>query len=210
MKWSTAVHGLLAVAMGAAMGSAADSLPAVGGVSVPKLSASLSITPRRSIADYRLIAERNMFTRHDRREPSVPATQAATAPSPPPPPPPGRAWVVSGTAILTDDRVAFLENTATGTTMRVREGELTEAGRILRIAYDQIEVETPAGIVWIAIGSTLTGEAPSTASASTPDESPAAAAPGATGGQAAIPAPSPAEAAILERLRARRAQEGAR
>ena len=154
---------------------------------------------------YRVLVERNIFSRSRR------------APQGPPPPVSTRPAAVVDTdqyLVLTgagkgDSEIAFIEDTRTGRTTRLRTGDAVGKGKIVTITLRHIEYEREGQIVKIEIGSNLAGSTVS-AAAIGPSTQPAEAADGA--GPATDEAPPPNAApgganSVLEQMRRRRQQQ---
>lgn len=211
-------HVVIAFLLTAALGAASLSLAQSGGsrsesrrdgVSTTHPSnhapAATATSPasRPSWERYRVIVDRNIFVRDrtGRRTSDLfgptPATSPATAPSTQPLfAPEGRQrYVVTGTVLVGAERLAFIEDSTTGATTRVRPGEQLGGATLRGVGVDHVIVEADGDRRRVAIGETLAGGA-STLPAPTA---------GASSGAA-----SSSEAAILERLRARREKEMSR
>jgi hypothetical protein len=157
--------------------------------------------PPRDWDYYKVISERSVFLR-DRR----PRERRAERSAPPVVRPPERDYVLTGVAGQGQERLAFIENTRTGETLRLRRGSEVAGGRITEIAMEHVTFEKNGAGTRVELGLSLGGT-----SASRPAEAaPAAEAEG------PAPSPSPAEASkprsqgqlsILERLRLKRQQE---
>lgn len=190
---------MLLILLGAVLG--ADE-PAAGPGGVAPSSASSERTWQR----YEVLVQRNMFTRRSAARPAASNNRQAEAP--PPPVAPGRYWIFAGTALTAGDRIAFLEDTRNSTTIRARVNDDTAAGRIVRIASDELHLEVGGRISRISLGATLAGAEPAALGSAAPVASPSgpdvptSGASGASGGGS--------ETDILQRMRARRMQELAR
>jgi len=151
---------------------------------------------------YRIVGERNVFLR-DRstgRRPQAVAVTPAYVPE--------RSIVLTGIVRQDEEYVAFLEDTRTGVTSRVRADEAVARGRIAEIGLGYITYETGEQRVRVEVGRTLGGDLRVQGATSAPavtgepaveaasEETPAAVGAG-TGG----------ESAILERLRQQRQKE---
>ena len=118
-----------------------------------------------------------------------------------------RNWVLSGTALLANNRVAFLENTRTGTTILLHEGDATDAGRIVRIDSDHFDLGADGQIVSIPIGSGLDGTPRETVAATQPTSGPADVTGDTQPSDADAAAPTPPMSSVEAAMRARREQE---
>ena len=152
---------------------------------------------------YRVLVERNIFSRSRARRLPFRAPLAPQAT-----PRPEALVVLTGIVLQGDERVAFLEDTMTGATVKVRAGDQVAAGRLKNITLDYVEYEIGGRTEKIRIGRSLRRAPPASmparapyAAASRPTKAPAAAvsAPPTTGKSSAE--------AILERLRQRRQKE---
>ena len=154
---------------------------------LPAASASQGGSSTSSYDRYRVLTERNIFSRDrgQRREAAPKITQ-------PTPPSPERCIVLKGIAQQGQDLVAFLEDTRTGVTTRARTGDSVARGRLKNITLDRVEYELEERVTAARIGEGLTGAAP--ASETGPVVAPAAAG-------------KDSEAAILERMRQKRREE---
>ena len=149
---------------------------------------------------FRLLAERNMFLRDRRSPPSqrpaptAPATVAAE---------PDRHIMLTGIAKHGSEYVAFLEDTRTGETIRVRVGEAAGKGKLTAITLDGVDYECGGTMARIEIGSSLAGSTPSLGKAERDPED--------TSGPSRVAPPGDARDAdtadILERMRRRREEE---
>ena len=125
---------------------------------------------------------------------------------------PSNVWVVTGTAIADGERAAFFENAQTGSAVRLKIGQAVAGGTLTAIESLSVTIQYDSGSRTVEVGMQTDGrEAPS--SMPTPGAVAAAGAstqPSDGTTPAATPAPAgatSAEAALLERMRARRAQE---
>jgi len=152
--------------------------------------------------DYKVVVERNIFSRDRGR-----VREGAPTASPQAPPRPERYIVLTGIVRQGKQLIAFLEDVRTGATTRARIGDALAQGRLTNITLDCVQYESNGETAEIGIGENLEG------GASTPMISQeffeaagaagAAAAPTSEGEAAA----TTDEAAILERLRQKRERE---
>lgn len=182
------------------------------GFALLSLATAQEDKPQETLSDYSILWERNIFSqdRAPRREP----TQRYTRPAPVYRP--ERDVVLRGVSQMDGRWVAFIENTRSGGTQRVRAGGQVARGRIKSVALDRIEYEAEGKIVEVAIGQTLEGSSsqplvtyePYEPGEEGPEE---AAVPGDTEVSAgpASPAGDPDEEglSLIERMRRRREQE---
>lgn len=151
-------------------------------------------------ARYEVLTSRSIFVRQRGQNDNRNGSQASS------PAPAAPAWMLAGTALLSNERVAFIENARTGETSRVKEGETTGAGRVVKVHQDGVDMESDGRTVRIVIGGAIgNGEVTASGVSATTGPAPVAASPG--GEAASVPPMSSDEAAILERLKARRARE---
>jgi hypothetical protein len=189
-------------------------------------------------AQYAVVYEKNIFLR-DRPtyyaaglEPRA-NTGAAT---PAAPRRPEESYVVTGIALQEGRQVAFIENTASGETDRVLDGESVATGKVVAIEPDALEFELNGKRTRVAIGRNLVGDvvfmrpaappAPAAAVTAPPGGAPGSATrpavagppgvPGAPGAAPAAAGAAPAGApdpnnpalSVEERMRLKRAQQG--
>ena len=158
---------------------------------------------------YRVLVERNIFSR-SRRAPQGPPAPVATRPAGVAVDDTDQYLVLTG-ASKGDIEIAFIEDTRTGQTTRLRTGDAVGKGKIVTITLRNIEYEREGQIAKIEIGSNLTGSTVSAMPAATgPSTQPAEAADGA--GPATDKAPPPSAApggaiSVLERMRRRRQEQ---
>lgn len=141
---------------------------------------------------------------------TAPASQPATAPLYTQPANSASNFVLTGTVVQDKERVAFIENTRDGVTLLVRVGDMTAGGKVLAVNPQGVKVQTREGTREVMVGDGLDGLAagPMTRPSSAEAGSTPGAGTGTGGGSGeAAPAVSPGEAALLERMKARRAAE---
>jgi len=159
--------------------------------------------PDASWHKYDVLIERNIFSRL--RGSAAQLGREAEAPALPPP---ERFLVLTGIVRQDDDYMAFLEDTAKGTVMRVRAGDAVLEGRVASVTLDALGYAKNGGTVTVKVGQNLE------AGEGRPTRSVKAAATG-TGGSAEAASqtgPSSGSASdsagdIVERLRQRRQKE---
>ena len=128
------------------------------------------------------------------------------------------ALIFNGVILVNDEPEALVEDTGSGTVVRVRAGDPISGGRVSAITFGDLSYEVAGRSKHVEIGQTLEGQAPSSSSYSSgssaaPTSMPAGGAP--TGGPPAGGAVSPPGSStsnlspddILARLKARRAAE---
>ena len=144
---------------------------------------------------YKVMGERNIFLR-ERSRPR-PKTEASPAP----------VRIVERSVVLTgvvrqgETYIAFLEDTRTGETSRLRAGGVVAEGRIVEIDFDGLVFEKDKKAARIGIGNSLDGAS----SSSSREVGSSGAATGAVPSSPGLTASD--ERAILERLRQRREKE---
>jgi hypothetical protein len=200
-------------------------------------AASTAIAPTDSYEKYRAVTERNIFLKNrtravEERTHEAPASERTT-----PAPEPGSdeaCLVLTGVVSQGDDWVAFIEDTRTGQTTRMRAGRTLGGGTLASIAITGIDYYREGDHKAVAVGQNLAGLTPAlpsaiptspttttstttttTSSATTATSTPSAtitvpvtsAASGSTQMQpASVPAAGGSND-VLERLRRRRAEE---
>ena len=185
-------------------------LGAVGLLIAAALTASGQPAPDAEPRErYRVLVERNIFSR-SRRAPQGPPPPVSTRPAAVVVDDADKYLVLTG-ASKGDGEIAFIEDTRTGQTTRVRTGDAVGKGKIVTITLRHIEYEREGQIGKIEIGSNLAGSAGSAMPAATgPSTQPAEAADGADPAtdEARPPGAAPGGAnAVLEQMRRRRQQQ---
>ena len=147
---------------------------------------------------YRIVVDRNVFSRTRGRPGPARAVVARPVFQPKSP------VVLRGIARRGDEHVAFIEDTGTKKTWKVKAGDALAGGRVQRITLDRVEVDRAGRTVAIQVGSSLDGT-PVLAPASMPTVT--------SSGTATSAQPSETKAvnpklqSILERMRQRRQKE---
>jgi hypothetical protein len=106
---------------------------------------------------YEILTERNIFLRNrarpQTRNPSTnPSTGSAQVRKP------EQSYVLTGIILEEGRRIAFIENTTTGTTQRLAVGDAVARGKITDVDFHSLEFESAAGErTKVAIGKTLAG-----------------------------------------------------
>jgi len=197
-------------------------LPAMAVAASPP--AGLPIAPPAQWDTYRVLSERNIFTRNRARPPS---THHVPTPAAPPAGSDGDRFVLTGVIQQGQDCVAFFEDTRTGKTTQASLGDPLGRGQLTAITLDAVHYACDGNTTKIVVGSNLTGAAVSVARPATATSAtgvlPAAATTAATPAMAATTPPpaGPSQAtagtpggakdssatSILERMRQRREQE---
>ncbi|MCX5662293.1 MAG: hypothetical protein NTW19_21650 [Planctomycetota bacterium] len=188
---------------GSSPGNAAATAPARAWASPPILMSRDS---------YDVIYRRNIFRRGGGGGSEGPTTMvAATAPAPTPLIPATSAsmgvYVLTGTAVQAKERVAFIENTREGVTAQVRADDFTAAGKVIAVEPEGLRIESGDSSRMIAVGEGLDGQMAVPAARPPSAEAGGASKSGEASGAGGAPAVSPAEAALIERMKARRSQE---
>jgi hypothetical protein len=128
-----------------------------------RAAASSAAKPTAQWDDYRLIIDRNIFSR-DRTSPSArrpsytPRSLGRTE----------TEMILCGVAAQDGTLVAFFEDDQTGETTKLGLGQRIRGGSIAGITLDGVDYQTAAGIRRVAIGQTLSGAAAVLASTSAP------------------------------------------
>jgi hypothetical protein len=149
---------------------------------------------------YAVLLERSIFARGGA---AARSTQPSTTQSAPAGPvlSPQQQVVLLGVMCPDEQFVAFAENRQSQQVLILHQGDAVAGGRIAAITLDSVTFVLGDKVAEIKVGQNLAGEivAPGLASAG-----------GSTAGATSTPTPpaSPAEAAILEKLRAARRQSG--
>lgn len=108
---------------------------------------------------YRVIVERNVFSRFARSpRPEPPPVAQPKEPPPPPTPPPGAGYILTGVVLGGEVPVALVEETSTGRTRLYRLGAETPAGRLEAVRMEGVELAEGGRRRHIRVGYTLSGE----------------------------------------------------
>jgi len=120
---------------------------------VPRESGQ-SANPRDSWGTYRIVVERNMFSRQ--RGPRITRTRRQVPVAPPAPDP--ESYVVLKGIVQEDGTfIAFLEDTQSGQIRRVRQGDSVVRGKITSLTLDSIEYEFENRTTTVTMGLNLQG-----------------------------------------------------
>ena len=152
---------------------------------------------------YRVLSERNIFARDRGRRPTnrPVSSQPAIAINP------DKYLALTGIGQDGREGVAFVEDTRSRKTVRVRTGDPIGQGRLVKITLDYVEYQCKGSTTRIEIGSRLDGSRVSVVPTTTaPSTQPGAAVAASRPGDAT----DAGIAAILERMRRRREQETGR
>lgn len=181
----------------------------------PAKGASQVAPARGASQDYDVISQRNIFARRQAftqraSTPPPPTTRPATPPSLFDESPSAAAWALTGTAIIDGERVAFLENTRNGDTMRATVGAAIASIKVLAIDSDGIEIGRDGQSQRVAVGTQLDGssrQAPSGSGflSTTPSTRPSGDSTNAGGASTGGGGASTDD--LVERMKARRRQE---
>lgn len=151
---------------------------------------------------YQLLMEKSIFSKDRRSAGSVAnlPTQPVRVLSP------EQSVAFRGVLCPDEEYVAFVENVQTGQISIVRTGDELARGRVAAITLDTLAYDAGGKLHYIQLGQNLAGEVAgatigAAVSAASPTSSPAGAAP--------VPS-DPATAAIIERMKQRKLQEGGR
>lgn len=148
--------------------------------------------------DYKILLERSIFARSGAAAAVGLPPSTSTAPALPVLSP-QQAVVFVGVLAQDTEFVAFAENRTTNQLMILREGDNVADGKVVAITLDSIQYGSGSAIKEIQLGQNLAGESVSTSFAG-----------GASPTTSSSPTPAnmtPAQAAILERLKAARRQQ---
>ena len=164
-----------------------------------------AVAKPNSWASFDIILKRNIFSRQ--RRPARREEQVERAA--PPAPNVESYYVLRGVVQENDDFIAFIEDTQTGTVLRLRRGDPVARGTIKALTLDGLEYQMEDKAVRVELGLDLEGGHGSSTSSQMMDFT-AIPAPSTTGQPAQTPAatpPSGAEADILKRLMEQRRQQ---
>jgi len=121
--------------------------------------------PQDSFSKYRIITERNIFSRQRGRRAATPRTDRERTVRQYTPPSPESYLVLKGLAKVDNVYVAFFEDTRGGALIRVTAGAGLARGRITKLNLDSVVYQRGDNKASIAIGQTLEGRlAPATLS----------------------------------------------
>jgi len=129
-------------------------LAAVAAAAPPADSSAPATDRVRSLDDYRVLVQRNIFLRDRRpaRLESAPRPVARVVRDT------DSGIVLTGIGRYDGEFVAFFENVASGRTSRVGVGEAVGKGRIKSITLDLVEYERERSVTEIRVGYALGGE----------------------------------------------------
>ena len=152
----------------------------------PKAAAPKSPQPT-TWESYRVLSERNIFTRNRSRPSSGYRGPSREAPPPPPVNTSDTSLVLTGIIRQGDDCVAFFEDIRTGKTTQLLAGAALGRGRLGLITQDTVHYACDGQLRKITIGNTLAGTAasfakPASSTTTTAPAAPSARAPGAPPG----------------------------
>ena len=167
--------------------------------------------PHQPWSHYEVIAQRNMFTKgsagSNRPRPNPEGNQGGSTTRPGRPA--SATWVLTGVVVREADSVAFFENTASGMTLRVVQGQSVANLALVKVLVDRVELQAGQDeIRQVRVGATVDGSSAtfSSGGGSSIFGDADAVAP-ASGGSASGGGGSEAQQSVIERMRARRAQE---
>ena len=153
---------------------------------------------------FRIVVERNMFSRQ--RGPRVERTRRQV-PVAPPAPDPESYVVLKGIVQQDGEFIAFLEDTQSGQIRRVRQGDSVVRGRIKSLTLDSIEYESGDRTVTVTMGLNLQGRVGGATFTGMYDLTQTSAAPSAAGTTESSAPATEDEAEILRQLMERRQQQ---
>ncbi len=159
--------------------------------------------PSASWDKYKIVIERNIFSRQ--RGPRVERTRRQ-APAAPPAPDPESYVVLKGIVQEDGAFIAFLEDTQTGQVLRVREGDSVVRGKIKSLTLDSLEYEFEDRTMTVTMGLNLQGGREGADFTGTYDFSPTSSTTTSATTESSAP-PSEDEAEILRQLMERRKQQ---
>lgn len=160
--------------------------------------------PSYSWDTYRIVVERNMFSRQ--RGPRVDRSRRQVPVAPPAPDP--ESYVVLKGIVQEDGAfIAFLEDTQSGQIRRVRQGDSVVRGRIKSLTLDSIEYEFGDRTVTVTMGLNLQGGVGGAAFTGMYDLTQTSSTPSAAGTTESSAASTEDEAEILRQLMERRQQQ---
>lgn len=163
--------------------------------------------PRNSWASFDVILNRNIFSRQRtsaRRTEEIRESRSVVAPNP------ESYYLLKGVVQENDDFIAFIEDTQSGTVLRLRRGDPVARGTIKTLTLDGLEYQMEEKTVVVRMGLNLEGGQGVPATGQILNLAPAPAS--STSGQPAPSSPKPsapsgAEADILKRLMEQRKQQ---
>ena len=112
--------------------------------------------PAHSWDLYKIVVERNMFSRQ-RGPRIIRQRQQRTVPTLPPAPDPESYVVLKGIVQEDGEFIAFLEDTQSGQILRVRQGDSVVRGKIKSLSLDSIEYEFEDKTTTVTMGLNLQG-----------------------------------------------------
>lgn len=163
--------------------------------------------PRNSWASFDIILKRNIFSRQ--RHAALPAREREERAAPPAPNPEAY-YILRGVVQENDNFIAFIEDTQTGTVLKLGRGDPVARGTIKTLTLDGLEYQMEDKTTVVRLGLDLEGGYGAVTSRQTMDMDLAALpAPSTTGQPAQTPATAPSgdEADILKRMMEQRRQQ---
>jgi hypothetical protein len=155
-------------------------------------------------ARYAILADKNIFVRNR------PPTRTITNRGPSSPRRTEEAFLLTGFALQEGRRVAFIENTATGSTQRLLPGDSIAGGKVVAVEFESILFESGSRQVRVEIGRNLLGDRFTPATPTTGVTNGAGGsttAPVAAPGVPGTPLPGDANLSPEEKMRLRRQQQ---
>jgi len=107
---------------------------------------------------YRIVVERNIFSRHRGNRTIEPGVSAAQARIQPPTPQLESYFVLKGVAKADESFVAFFEDVREGELIRVKAQDPIARGRVVMLTLDSAVYRNDANTVDVKVGQTLEGE----------------------------------------------------
>jgi len=164
------------------------------------------ISPADSWNDYRIVVQRNMFSRQ--RGPRITRQRTQrTIPVAPPVPDPESYVVLKGIVQEDGEFIAFLEDSQSGQILRVRQGDSVVRGKIKSLSLDSIEYEFEDKTTIVTMGLNLQGGRDGTTFTGMYELSQTYTSTSEEGTSESSAPPSEDEAAILRQLMERRQQQ---
>ena len=104
--------------------------------------------------DYKIIAQRNIFSRSRR------SFVEKRSDGPKRISPPESYMVLRGIVRQGNEYIAFIENTSTGKTIKAKLGDSIAKGKLKTLTLDHIEYEADDNVTKVKVGNTLLGNSP--------------------------------------------------
>lgn len=120
----------------------------------PGFSQGTVVQKKDAWENYKIILQRNIFSRQ--RGPRIDPSQSRRMDAPPPPTPESY-HMLKGIVEENNVYIAFIENTQTGQMLKVREGDSVARGKVTAFNLDTIEYQFEDNKVTVALGNDLEG-----------------------------------------------------